>query len=165
MENKITGRYLTMFRQMRDWCNGNIDTLSDEELAQEVVPGKNHGVWLLGHLVVCEDDLSLYLGKGDVLFPKSRDLFSQGMKVIPVSECPPASELRRQWKEVCIKNEKIYTELRDEELDEPHCQIEGDIKDDYFKTKGNVVNMWILHTMYHCGQLGLLVSKCGKSKF
>jgi len=41
---------------------------------------KNHGVWILGHLIASEDDLSEYLGKGPMAFPNYQTLFKQSSK-------------------------------------------------------------------------------------
>ena len=138
--------------------------LSDDDLKLSIASGKNHGVWILGHLIVSDDDLSLYLGKGPMLYPEYSDIFGQGSILKHVSEYPAAGILREHWREVTGKNKKIYSELRDEELTEPHAMIKGKIEDDFFKTKENCIIMWQLHQMYHTGQLGVLYAKSGKEK-
>ena len=146
---------------MRDWVDMYLNELSDEELKCEIIPGKNHGVWIVGHLVASDDTLTEYLGYGPVLFPETQR-FAQCSTLIPVEECPPPSVLRNQWKKVCEKNEAAYQLLRDDDLDQPHAMLKGNIEDDYFKTKQGVIINWTLHQVHHAGQLALLLSKFGR---
>jgi hypothetical protein len=138
------------------WISETLKSLSDEDLKKEISPGRNHGVWILGHLIQSEDELSKYLGKGDYLFPENEKLFGQKNKPGPVSSYLGIPVLRTQWEAVAGKNDKILSELTDAEWDEPHALIEGSIDEDYFKTKGGCVMNWILHQTYHIGQLVLL---------
>ncbi len=146
---------------MRDWVDMYLDELTDEELRSEIIPGHNHGVWILGHLIASDDTLSEYLGKGPQLFPETQ-VFAQSSMLMPVEECPSVPELRKQWKEVCEKNDAVYRELRDEELQEPHAMIVGNPEEDYFKTKQGVIINWTLHQVHHAGQLALLLAKFGR---
>lgn len=164
MDNLISSRLLRQYEMLTGWINGSLNVLSDEELKIEIIPGKNHGIWILGHLIVSDDDLSLFLGKGELLFPEYQEIFGQGSSIRPAGEYPEASLLRKQWKDVYEKCIKIYRELKDSEVDEPHNLIK-DIEEDYFKTKFGVIVSWQIHQAYHAGQLGLLVSKAGKSKY
>ena len=138
------------------WINETLKTLSDDDLKKEISPGRNHGVWILGHLIQSEDELSKYLGEGDFMFPENDKLFGQKKKADPVSSYPDVQVLRKQWEEVTAKNDRILSKLTDEQWDEPHVLINGPIEEDYFKTKGGCIMNWILHQTYHIGQLVLL---------
>ncbi len=164
MSNTISKRFAEQFEEMADWVSGNINPLTDEELKMEIAPGKNHGVWLLGHLIASDDDFSVFMQKGDLLYPEYYEMFGQGSKLQPVENYPPIPLLREQWKKVVEKNKKIYAELQDEELEEPHGRMK-DPEKDFFKTKQRIIIFWQLHQMYHAGQLGVLVTKAGKSQF
>lgn len=164
MENILSKQFQRQYNMMLDWVNGHIDTLKDDEFKIELSPGKNHGVWLLGHLVASEDDFSLYMGKGGLFFPEITEMFGQKSKLMPVENYPSVSELKNYWKQVTEKNQKIYSTLTDKELSEPHMLVK-DYDTDYFKTKERVIMAWQLHQLYHTGQLGIIVSKAGKSKY
>jgi hypothetical protein len=146
---------------MLAWVNMYLDELTDEELRSDIIPGKNHGVWILGHLVASDDTLSEYLGYGPTLFPESQ-VYSQGNTLLPVDECKSPSVLRGEWKKVCEKNESIYQTLTDAELDQPHAMLQGNPAEDYFKTKQGVIINWSLHQVHHAGQLALLLAKFGR---
>jgi hypothetical protein len=142
---------------VKDWINLTIARIPEEAFNLEVSPGKNNGVYILGHLVVSDDDFSVYMGKGDFLFPEYRNLFANGTKCLPPEKYPPVKEILEKWKAVCDKNEKIYQELKDSEFDEFHALCE-DPEKDWFKTKERVIQAWQLHQAYHAGQLGILES-------
>jgi hypothetical protein len=162
MSNKTAKQFAAQFDAMADWVSSNIDPLTDEELKMELAPGKNHGVWLLGHLITSDDDFSVYMGKGPLFYPEYHRIFGQGSKLQPVENYPDIPLLREQWKKVVEKNKKIYAELTDEELEEFHAKAK-DPEKDYFKTKQRIIIFWQLHQMYHAGQLGVLVSKAAKA--
>ncbi len=164
MENIISKKYLQQYELMVGWINETLSGLSDEDFKTELSPGKNHGVWILGHLIVSDDDFSLYMGKGDLLYPELAEVFGQGSKIQSPENYPSVGDLKARWDRVYLKNKKIYSELIDSEFDEAHALVK-DPESDFFKTKGRVIMAWQLHQMYHNGQLGVILSKKGKSKY
>lgn len=149
---------------VRDWIGGWLNSLTDENLKTEVAPGQNHGVYILGHLIVSDDDFSGYMGKGDYLYPDYRKMFGQNSKCLSPENYPPVPELREAWRKVCEKNQKIYEELTDEELEQYHAipQDPAHPENDYFRTKARIIMAWQLHQAYHVGQLGVIHSKLNK---
>jgi len=147
---------------MVSWVNMYLKGLDNEDLKMELSPNGNHGVWILGHLIASEDDLSEYLGKGPMLFPDYQNVFKQGSQLQAVEKYPAIDLLRDHWNEVCNKNNDIYLKLTDIELAKPHEKIEGKPEEDFFKTKEGCIKNWILHQMHHAGQLAVLRAKCGK---
>jgi hypothetical protein len=147
---------------MIDWVEMYLDAVSDEEFKIEVVPGRNTGVWILGHLIVSDDDLSLYITKEPILFPELQTTFKQGSSKQDPETYPSVSELRQKWKSVCAKNDKLFNELNDEILDQYHEMIQGDPEADYFKTKERVLVNWTFHQIHMAGELALLLGKAGK---
>lgn len=165
MGNTVVKKFAEQFEAMVEWVNGNIDPLTDDELKLEIAPGKNHGVWILGHLIASDDDFSVFMEKGDLLYPEYYELFGQGSKLLSVENYPSVQLLRKQWKSVVEKNRKIYADLTDEELNEPHGRMQSPPEKDFFKTKQRIIYFWQLHQMYHAGQLSILMSIAGKSQY
>ncbi len=163
MSNIVTKAFAEHYKNMTDWVNWQVEDLSDEELKQAPAPNLNHGVWLLGHLVVSDDDLGVMLGKGNRLFPELFPTFGMNSPCLDPNSYPPASELKKLWKQVYERNIQLLTDLSDEELEEPHARVK-DPETDFFKTKKKVVSFWILHQQYHAGQLGLLNAKIVKER-
>lgn len=163
MENPTSDFVYQQWKMLiNDWIDGLLKSFKDEDYLIEISPGKNHGVFILGHLVASDDDFSLYMGKGDFLFPEYQDMFASGSPLKPASEYPTVKEILEKWKAVCDKNEKIYQELTDAELSEYH-ELCKDPEKDWFKTKARVVQAWQLHQNYHAGQLAVIHS-IAKSK-
>lgn len=147
---------------MVDWVNMYLHAIKDDELLIEIVPGRNHGVWILGHLIASDDDLSLYITKEPILFPELQEFFKQGSTLQEIEKYPPIPDLREKWKKVCEKNENVFNQLTDEMLDEYHEMIKGDPEQDYFKTKEVVLINWTFHQIHMAGQLALLLGKAGR---
>jgi hypothetical protein len=156
MSNLIARQFHEQWKTTASWITGRLDSFTDDELALEIAPGKNHGVWILGHLIESEDDLSKYIGKGEMIFPHYEEIFGQGSILRPAHDYPPVAQLRREWKQVLAKNDALLAAMTDEEWNEPHTQLCAGETDDFFRTKGRCVSIWCLHQMYHCGQLGAL---------
>ena len=55
--------------------NKLISSLTDEQLAKETAPGKNTGIYLLGHLIAVSDGMLPLLGFADRLFPEMEEVF------------------------------------------------------------------------------------------
>lgn len=156
MGNTLATAFYEQWKIYTNWINGHLSKLSDEQLKHTIAPGKNHGVWLLGHLIESEDDLCKYLGKGPMLFPQYEALFGQGSTLRSVEEYPPISQLRSEWQQILERNDTLLSQIKDEEWNEPHALLTPEQPDDFFRTKGRCISIWQLHQMYHCGQLTVL---------
>ena len=100
--------YFDFWKSMVSWVNMYLKNLDDEDLKMEITPNGNHGVWILGHLIASDDDLSEYLGKGSILFPAYQHLFKQQSQLQAVEKYPSIDILRNHWIQVCEKNKEIY---------------------------------------------------------
>ena len=49
--------------------NDLFDSVSDEQLMAEIAPGRNRGIYLLGHLTAVHDKMLPLLGFGDQRYP------------------------------------------------------------------------------------------------
>jgi len=45
MDNPISKKFHEQWKMMTGWLTANIEKLSDDDLKQSILPGKNHGVW------------------------------------------------------------------------------------------------------------------------
>src|SRR6266498_3591686 len=55
--------------------NRLLSSLTDEQLSKEIAPGKNTGVYLVGHLIAVSDGMLPLLGFGERLFPQLENMF------------------------------------------------------------------------------------------
>jgi uncharacterized damage-inducible protein DinB len=149
------------YDMVTDWMMGIINNFTDDELKLEIAPGKNYALWIVCHLVASDDDFSMFMGRGGLLYPEYAELFSQGKKLIPFEQCPSPKDVRNALEKVIEKNKLVYSSLNDEELNEPHALM-NDPENDFFKTKARVIMAWQLHQVYHTGQLASILSAAGK---
>src|SRR5260221_11003861 len=55
--------------------NKLLETLSEEQLMSETAPGRNRGVYLVGHLTAGKDGMLPFLGWGGRLYPRLENSF------------------------------------------------------------------------------------------
>ncbi len=143
-----------------DKQNGNfhkfLSSVTDERLSKEIAPGKNTGIYLVGHLVAISDAMLPLLAFGEKLFPHLTDIFitkpdKSGLDTPSVSELKGDlnavnAELSKHVQSVSVEGWfKRHTAVSDEDfLKEPH------------RNKLNVIINRTNHMSYHLGQLILL---------
>ena len=130
--------------------------LTDEQLQHEVAPGKNRGIYLLGHLIGVHDKMLSLLNFEEQLYPQLEGVFlSKPDKA--VSEIPSASDLRLYWKNVNEKLATHFAHLKAEEWFEKHRSVSSeDFVKEPHRNRLNVVLGRTSHLAYHLGQLALL---------
>ena len=135
------------------------NSLSDEQLMKEVAPGRNRGIYLLGHLTAVHDRMLPLLGFGDQRYPNLYKTFVESADKIETN-LPPTEDLRNCWKEVNnVLSEKL-SKLSVEEWFQKHNAVsEIDFAKEPHRNKLNVVINRTNHLANHLGQLLLLKPK------
>lgn len=130
--------------------------VTDEQLEKEIVPGKNRGIYLLGHLVAVHDDMIRLLGFGDKLYPELFETFIKSPDKA-VSDIPAAKELRACWGAQNEFMAKKIDSLTAEEWFSRHTAVsEEDFAKEPHRNKLNIMLTRSTHLAYHLGQLILL---------
>lgn len=136
-----------------------IDSLSDEQLQREVAPGRNTGVYLLGHLTAIHDALISLMRFGERLYPELDKTFVENPDGSGLSK-PPLSELRSAWSEVNGKLSEHFDTLTEKEWFERHAAIsETDFEKEPHRNRLNVVLNRTSHLANHLGQLSFLKAR------
>ncbi len=161
MDNIAAKNLLTQYEWMIKWVQRALDEIEIDDYDRTAFDGGNTVVWLLGHLIVSDDDFSLYMGTGDRLYPEYVSMFGTNSKPGHIEEYPPVNDLKEAWKKVCEKNMQIYKSFTDEVLMEKHNRINEE-GEDFIKTKGEVAGVWQLHQVYHAGQIAQIASRLKK---
>lgn len=140
---------------MKNW-DKQLSELSDEQLQREVSPGKNRGVYLLGHMIAAHDDVIVLLDLGDKLYPELHKTFIASPDKT-VAEIPSVSDLRAWWKNQCEVLGKKLEGVQPEEWFEKHTAVSAEdfIKEPH-RNKLNILLTRTTHLNYHTGQLILL---------
>lgn len=139
------------FKQL-DRCDKLFDSYTDEQLAGEIAPGRNSGLYLLGHLTAVHDLMLPLLRLGDPLYPELGEVFIKNPDgALPK---PPAAELRRYWKDVNTALNHGIASLSFEEWMERHNSIspEDFVKEPH-RNRFSVLLSRTTHLAEHIGQL------------
>jgi hypothetical protein len=138
----------------------NLDTLlaalTDETLQKEIAPGKNRGVYLLGHLIAVHDDMLILLGLGDKLYPELNEPFIKNADKVS-TQIPSAAQLRINWTKQCESLKQKFDSLKPEEWFGKHTAVSAeDFAKEPFRNKLNIIITRTTHLQYHIGQMVLL---------
>lgn len=131
------------------------DALSDENLEKEVAPGRNRIAYLYGHLTASNDTMNKLFGFGPPMYPSFAEPFSaKPDRALPL---PPASEIRKAWKETHQALSKNFEKLSVSEwLDKHTSMTEEDLAKEPTRNKLSVLISRTNHVAYHMGQLNLV---------
>ncbi len=133
-----------------------LQTLSDETLQKEIAPGKNRGIYLLGHMIAVHDEMLILLDMGEKLYPALYEAF----EVMPdkaVTQIPTAAELRKCWADQCAVLKQKFSEVPAEAWFEKHTKVSAeDFEKEPHRNKLNIILTRTTHLAYHTGQLILL---------
>ena len=133
-----------------------VDSLSDEQLLQEVAPGRNSGYYLLGHLTAVHDSLFPLFQLGEKLYPQLEDIFIKNPDKSAI-EKPVVKELRSYWQEVNNKLSGHFSQFTFDEWLQKHTLVsDEDFEKEPHRNKLNVLLNRTNHLAYHLGQLAFL---------
>lgn len=139
--------------------NNLLAKLSDAELAAQTAPGRNSGVYLLGHLAAVSDGMFTFLGLGERLNPAMDEPFLRNPENSGL-EKPSIAELKNYWNEVnTLLAQKINAMPADEWFTRHTAVSEEDFAKEPHRNKLNIVINRTNHLSYHLGQLAYLVNK------
>jgi hypothetical protein len=134
-------------------------SFSDEELQQEVAPGKNRVFYLLGHLTAVHDRMLPLLRLGDRLHPELDKAFLTD----PDRTAPDqisAADLRKAWADVNAKLNAAVIALPAEEWLTRHDAVsEEDFAKEPHRNRLSVLQSRTTHAGFHSGQVALVIKK------
>jgi hypothetical protein len=135
------------------------DELPDEQVYKPIAPGRNRGVYLLGHLTAVHDRMLPLLGFEKQRFPKLEETFLTNPDNVN-AKLPELVELRKRWKEV---NELLWHHFQkldaDEWFQKHNAVSQADFEKEPQRNKLNVVINRTGHLASHYGQLLFLRTK------
>jgi len=139
-----------------------VNHFSDEELLSEIAPGRNRGIYILGHLIAIHDKMLPLLGMGSEV---NADLF-EVFVTNPDSKRATAfavKQLKERWSTQNELFANYFQRVKTDEWFDKHTQVsEEDFKKDPKRNRLNIVLTRIPHLTYHFGQLKLLKSDKGQ---
>lgn len=132
--------------------------LSDGQLLMETAPGKNTGIYLLGHLAAVNDGLFHLLGIGERLHPELDNIFIFSADKSG-QEMPSVIELKKYWTDINAALTEQFNKMNSEEWFTRHTKVsEEDFAKEPQRNKLNVIITRTIHQGYHLGQMNYLKS-------
>jgi DinB superfamily len=129
-----------------------LSELSDEQLQEQIAPGKNRVFYLVGHLIATHDRMFPLLGLGERLHPELDEKYIANPDRVLVDPLS-TTELRRAWAEV---NSKLTIGLERFTLEDwlqKHTAVsDEDFVTDPTRNRIAVVISRTSHASYHSGQ-------------
>ena len=144
---------LSAWRLQNKIVNELLDKIPDEQLLKETAPGRNTGIYLLGHFAAINDNLFKLLGLGERLHEELDDIFidnpDKSGKAMPTVET-----LKQYWNEINTKLSDHFDKMQPEEWFEKHNSISAeDFAKEPHRNKLNVIITRTVHQGYHLGQM------------
>jgi hypothetical protein len=131
------------------------DSISDEKLKNEVAPGRNTGMYLLGHLTVTHDLMLPILGFGQQIYPQLKAAYDDNADAKTYSET--ASELRKYWKNINSVLAENFAKIPADAWFERHNSVSPEaFEKERHRNKLNIIISRTNHLSYHNGQVVFL---------
>ena len=131
-------------------------SLNDEQLQGEVSPGRNRGIYLLGHLVAVHDRMIALLGLGERQYASLDDAFIENPDKA-ITDLPTAAELKADWTKVSSTLAGYFSGLSADDWFKKHTAVsEEDFAREPHRNRLNVLISRTSHLSYHLGQMVLL---------
>lgn len=159
MEETFIKMVLDAWHTQIKYADDLFNSLSDEQLMQEIAPGRNRGIYLLGHLTAVHDRMLPLLGLGEQRYPNLYKIFvEKGDR--EEATLPSTDDLRNYWKEVNNVLSETFSGVPVNEWFQKHNAVtEIDFAKEPHRNKLNVVINRTNHLSNHLGQLLLLKPK------
>jgi hypothetical protein len=137
-------------------CDVLLNSISDEQLQKEIAPGKNRGLYLLGHLIAVHDSMLPLLDLGNKNYPELAKVFIDAPDKA-TTEVPFAKELRAIWNDQKEDLKQKFESLKAADWFEKHTSVSAeDFAKEPHRNKLNIILTRTTHLTYHTGQLVLL---------
>ena len=138
--------------------NKLLSSLSEEELQQEVSPGRNRVYYIVGHLAAVHDRLFPLLGLGERLHPELDEIFITNPDRTFPDEIS-GSDVREALEEINSKLTSAIEALAPAELLKRHEAVsEEDFAKDPLRNRIAVLEQRTTHAMFHAGQVRLVTA-------
>ncbi|MCX6318908.1 MAG: DinB family protein [Bacteroidetes bacterium] len=136
--------------------NRILSDLTDAQLQMEIVPGKNNGTYLLGHLIAVHDDMLILLGMGEKLYPALFEPFIK-QPFNAAAQLPSVAELKAMWiHQHKVMQQKFSSVTADEWFGRHTAVSEDEFLKEPHRNKLNIIITRTSHLQYHSGQIVLL---------
>ena len=154
--NLLVKMILMAWDAQNNFLNKLISSFTDEQLAKEIAPGKNTGIYILGHLIAVSDGMLPLLGFGDRQFSEMEEVFIKNPDKSG-QVFPSVTELKQRLEAVNTKLNNHFKSTEANEWLSRHTAVSSeDFVKEPHRNKLNVVINRTGHMAYHIGQMRLI---------
>jgi hypothetical protein len=154
--NQIIGQLIANWQKQNEQFQKTLDTISNEKLIEQIAPGRNSGLYLLGHIIALNDSIYPLLDLGDKRYPELEKTFIYTPDKLGQELFTPQA-LRKIWGESVINLTKSLMTIKPEEWLQKHTAVsEENFSKEPHRNKLNILITRMQHQAYHLGQLALL---------
>ena len=147
---------LTAWQTQNTRVDDLLNKISDEQLMKETAPGRNTGIYLLGHLAAVNDGLFEILDLGERLHPQLDAVFldtpdKSGQTM------PSTDEVKKCWKQINTALTGHFNNMQAAAWFLKHKAVSvEDFEKEPHRNKLNVLITRTIHQGYHLGQMNYL---------
>ena len=136
-----------------------LNDISDEQMLHDTAPGRNSGIYLLGHLTAVNDGMLKILDLGDRQYPELDEVFLRSPDKSG-KEMPDAATLRGYWAASKENLNEGFAKMEPADWFGRHMSVnEEDFEKEPHRNKLNVLIGRTIHLSEHYGQLVYLTKK------
>jgi hypothetical protein len=133
-----------------------LDKLPEEQWKEETAPGRNTGIYLLGHLAAVNDGMLSLLRFQERLHPELDEIFLTNADKSGLT-MPSVAELKQYWKEINAALDHHINEMKADDWFTRHAAVsEEDFAKEPHRNRLNILISRSIHQGYHLGQLAYL---------
>lgn len=139
--------------------NRLLDKLTNEQLIAQTAPGRNSGLYLVGHLTAVNDGMFTLLELGERLYPQLEEAFIKNPDSSGL-EKPTLAELKEYWNTVSTQLKQKIDAMQPQDWFTRHSAISAaDFEKEPHRNKLNILVNRTNHQSYHLGQMVYLDNK------
>jgi DinB superfamily len=152
IEESIVRSAVHAWKQNVDRADKLFSGLSEQQLLNEVAPGRNRLVYIWGHLIAVHDGMLPLLDLGPRLHPDLDAPFLKGTDK-EIAEIPPAADLKRRWDEVNARLIAGFDAFTAADWTRKHTVVsDADFAANPLRNRLSILLSRTSHIAYHLGQ-------------
>ncbi|MEP6676822.1 MAG: DinB family protein [Ferruginibacter sp.] len=133
-----------------------LDQLTETQWSADTAPGKNTGIYLLGHLAAVNDSMLPLLGFGQKMYPELENIFLSSPDKSG-QQFPSLADLKKYWNEINAVLNGHINNTQPADWFTQHTSVSAeDFAKEPHRNKLNILISRTIHQSYHLGQLAYL---------
>ena len=154
-EKLLNQTVLNSWKSVNERVSALIAEINEAHIQDEIAPGRNRALYIVGHLTAVNDRMFPLLGLGERRFPNLDTVY---LERPDRTEADPlaAADLKAAWQDLATQLTAALEALGPEEWLQKHTAVSGaDFAKDQGRNRMAVVLSRTNHISYHMGQLVL----------